>query len=331
MKLRKAFLSLVTVSLLLTVSLSIPMSPILVSAAPPGGCQPWPECKGGGGEEPPADPAIAFIASTGPNNHIVVMNADGSNQATVLSYNYIKQITMSPDGSAVATQVSVRRGDQYFHDLWRIDISIVDGEPQGSEPIELVQDIGHCPAWSPQGDVIAFIRSPGNNNQILTVPADGGDVEAIYTAPDGYRVHYPTWNSDGSKMAFTQGSGGQGSLIILDLSDGSTTSINMPEENNGIGFLDWARTKDVLAFRYVSLSGISYVYTLDLTETSPTPQMLLEDGDPDSPSWSPDDTQLVFERTYKNARRVSIYDFSTGEIEDLAKGRFPDWTRDISS
>lgn len=319
MKLWRILTSLVIVSLLLTVTLT---SGFVLAG------------KGGGKPDkeppPPADPAIAFIGSTGPNNHIVVMNADGSNQATVFSYNYIKQITMSPDGSAIAAQVSVQRDGQYFHDLWRIDISIVDGEPQGSEPIELVQDIGYCPAWSPQGDVIAFVRSAGSNNQILTVPADGGDVEAIYTAPEGYRVHYPTWNSDGSRMAFTQGSGGQGSLMILDLSDGSTTSINLPE-NNGIGFLDWARTKDVLAFRYVSTGGQQYIYTLDLTETSPTPQMLLEDGSPDSPSWSPDDTQLVFERTYKNARRVSVYDFSTGEVDYLAKGRFPDWSRHVSS
>jgi Tol biopolymer transport system component len=288
--------------------------------------------KPGGGKppnDPPADPVIAFRTGNGPNPRIDVMNADGSNQATVFTNDLgIGHFTWSPDGNAIAAQVSVNRGGEYFYCLWRIDISIVNGVPQGSEPTELAQDIGYGPAWSPDGDVIAFIKHDGDdiNAYIQTAPAIGGDIETIYTAPDGYDVHHPTWSRDASQMVFVQSGYGQRSLILLDLSDSSIITVYGPTNGN-FKNLDWARTQDVLVFHYTVSTYDTGIYTLDLTETSPTPQAILVDGSPDSPSWSPDDTQLVFERTNKNARRVSVYTFSTEETEYLVKGRFPDWSR----
>jgi Tol biopolymer transport system component len=127
-------------------------------------------------------------------------------------------------------------------------------------------------------------------------------------------------------MVFTQGASGQGSLIMLDLSDGSTTTINVPP-SNGIGFMDWARTQDVLALYMVTTAGEGGIYLLDLTETSPTYEPIWVDGNPRSPSWSPDDSQLVFDTSYKRGRYVSVYTFSTQEIEHHARGVHPDWCR----
>jgi dipeptidyl aminopeptidase/acylaminoacyl peptidase len=309
MKLGKLILGIVIVSLI--VSMAIPMATAKKPPKPPPG-----------GEDPPADPAIAFRGSKGPRNTIVVMNADGSNQATVFSADSIGHLTCSPNLNAVAAMVMVRRGNDYSYDLWRIDISIVDGVPQGSEPIELTQDITYGPAWSPQGDVIAFTENLPNNDRILTVPADGGSVQTIYTAPEGYNVASPAWNSDASKMAFVQGSNGHHSIMLLDLSDGSTTTVYGPI-SDPMGFVDWARTKDELA-----IYGVGEIYLLDLTQPSPTPEVLLEDGAPRSPSWSPDDSQLVFETTVKRGRVVSVYTFSTEEIDYLANGMHPDWCRE---
>jgi Tol biopolymer transport system component len=323
MKAKKLLLSIVVVSLI--VSMAIPMA-----AAPkpdkPGGGKP---------NEPPADPVIAFNAGGGPNPRIDVMNADGSNQATVYSQHGlgIGQHCWSPDGSAIAVKISVKRDGVYLKDLIRIDISVVDGEPQGSEPIVLVQDIASGGVgWSPNGDVIAFTQMVGDYKSLIqTVPADGGLVETIYTAPDGYNVNWPTWNSDGTKMAFTQGaSGQQGSLMQLDLSDGSTTTIYGPNSDS-IGFIDWARTKDVLAFYMIPTEGEAGIYLLDLTETPSTPEPLWVDDISRSPSWSPDDSQLVFDTRSgpRKGHQIAVYTFSTEEIEYYSTGMHPDWSREI--
>lgn len=285
-----------------------------------------------GGDDPPADPVIAFNAGNGPNPRIDVMNADGSNQATVYSQKSlgIGQHCWSPDGNAIAVKVSVKRDGVYLKDLIRVDISVVDGEPQGSDPIVLVQDVASGGVgWSPNGDVIAFTQMVGDNwGLIQTVPANGGPVETIYTAPEGYNVHYPTWNNDGTKMVFTQGASGQRSLMLLDLSDGSTTTIYGPTSDN-MGFMDWARTQDVLALYMIPTAGEPGIYLIDLTETSPTPVALWTGGTSRSPSWSPDDSQLVFDTSTgpRKGQQISVYTFATGEIEYHAMGMHPDWCR----
>jgi Tol biopolymer transport system component len=218
----------------------------------------------------------------------------------------------------------------YLKDLIRIDISIVNGEPQGSDPVVLVQDIGSGEAaWSPDGDVIAFTKMVDDAwKHIQTVPADGGTVETIYTAPDGYNVHFPTWNRDGSKIAIKQGGNGGHSIILLDLSDSSTTTIYGPTADNII-FMDWARTKDVLALNLAPTGENLGIYLLDLAETSPTPEALWVEGTSRSPSWSPDDSQLVFDTSSgpKNGQQISVYTFSTEELEYHSLGMHPDWCR----
>lgn len=322
MKLGKLLLGIVIVSLI--VSMAIPMA-----AAPkpdkPGGGKP-------GGEDPPADPVIAYRGRQGKDYTLNVMNADGSNQAIVYrQYLGIGTASWSPDGSSIAVDVNVRRDGVYLTDLYRIDISIVDGVPQGSEPIVLAQDIDRYEvAWSPAGDVIAFKNTVNGYKVIQTVPATGGTVETIYTAQEGYGIGSFAWSNDASKMAIASGSSGVGSIFILDLSDGTTRTVKGPSTESG-GFLDWARTKDVLAFYLIPTVGEAGIYLLDLTETSPTPELIWADGTSRSPSWSPDDSQLVFETGSgpKKGQQIAVYTFSTEEIEYHALGMHPDWCRDI--
>jgi Tol biopolymer transport system component len=45
------------------------------------------------------------------------------------------------------------------------------------------------------------------------------------------------------------------------------------------------------------------------------------------PSWSPDDTKLVFNTTGRGKHKVTIIDLETGETEALGQGDHPDWRR----
>jgi Tol biopolymer transport system component len=279
---------------------------------------------GGGGkppEEPPADPAIVYRTPKGRDTALMVMNADGSNQAVIYQADTIGNPCWAPDGSAIAFLLLQ---EDYTEDLYRIDVSVVNGVPMGSNPTELAQDIEMEIEWSPSGDVIAFENTVNGYKVLQTVPATGGTIETIYTAQEGYGIGSFAWSNDASKMAIGSGSNGVGSLLILDLSDGTITTVSGPSTDSK-GHFDWARTSDTLVC--TSKAGIS---TIDLTSPSPTWETLIAgEGLYKMPTWSPDDSQIACLKWDKNNwLNIMVYTIETEEMEKIAKGFAPDWCRE---
>ncbi len=346
MKFGKLLISIVIVSLL--VSMVIPMA-----AAP----------KGGGGKPPkdppdptPANPAIAYI-SDATSSSLMVMNDDGSNEAEVYrAQTRIYSPSWAPDGSAIAFHDIYTNTEGYYdRKLWRIDVTIVDGVPQGSNPRILYPSISSNPAWSPSptgtlGDVIAFPEhisdpSTGDITYLLrTVPAtglsEGEEATTLYTAPNGHSIYHITWRSDASQIAFREGVPGSVYTIkVLDLtvpvdSDNPTTVFG--PVTYWISNLDWARTKDTIAFGAYEISPdqLNSVWTIDITQDDPDqdPKFVVG-GRAGWPSWSPDDSQIAFTRPDKKTGsrlrgwHVWTHDFASGIDTKLAKGFILDWVR----
>jgi Tol biopolymer transport system component len=269
--------------------------------------------------EPPADPAIAYYV-TGTVSSIVVMNADGSNRADVYHGPKfgigLRNPSWSPDGS----QIALKDGSA----LWQVDVAVVDGEPEGSNPTSLLDSIFGGPEWSPAGqgssmeDMILFTR--GSQTSLEVIPAGGGNTQTLYTDPDGYHIWYPVWSPTGDRIAFQVWDGDHYSLKILVIATGEVTTVKEPF----LGLnLDWARTKDILAYHYYD-----EIYTLDIS-TKVTTKIV----DGKYPSWSPDDSQLVLIGVGKKiSGSIVKYDLTTQETTKLVGGGgMPDWCRATSS
>ncbi len=313
MKLGKLLLSLVVVSLI--VSMAIPMGTAKKPPKPPGG------------EEPPADPAIAYGAGRH-GRGLYVMNADGTNQVEVyMAETQVKDKSWSPDGNSIAFTITM--------ELWVIDIVMVDGEPQGSNPRMLLDDTyPGSNAWSPAGDEIAVARvhHPGymSATKIQVIPVTGGEPETLHSVPDGWGVKDPTWSPDGTQIAFLEhNTGGTiSSIKILDRATKTVTSTLDPGMYRLTGGLNWARTQDVLAFTALEILGApNSIHTLDINNGATSK---IYNGY--APSWSPDDTKLVFNRREfvnqkKTVNKIEIVDLATLEITILATGASADWKR----
>ncbi|MFQ6107434.1 MAG: TolB family protein [Thermoplasmata archaeon] len=311
------------VAFLATLLMSFP----LISAAPPDKCEPWPECKDG--EEPPADPAIAFCQS----NRIWVMNDDGSNQAVVFEgYFGYNSLSWSPDAKSLAWSgyKYVPNVPGYDHGVWRIDVNVVDGEPQGSNLQRLVTPPGEDhyiggAAWSPLGDEIAYmVRISDTESGIDAVPATGGTPYRIYTSPDGFGVlagSDVTWRSDGSRLAFISVEISVArSIMIIDRATGTVTHSLLTGQFHFSG-LDWAQGVDSLIFDDGN-SGM--IYTVDIGTETAEPVVTGS-----LPSWSPDNSKIVYQQQLNRRKhKISTYEFSTGDITPLAKGPArSDWRR----
>ena len=310
MRLWKTILCVLIVCLLLSVTI-----PMVTAGKPdkPGGGKP-PK------DEPPADPAIAVVTPYhAAGNELWVMNADGSNKANVYSGDRVRDPSWSPDGGSIAFKD--------WSELWRVDVTVVDGEPQGSNPTFLLDNILDGPEWSPGGSYsgyILFTRFPesGYARSLEVIPATGGDPQTLYTDTEG-TVWHPVWSPDGDSIAFVKSVDGVYSLGILDVETSGTSFIDIPTLPI---CLDWARqrTQDEIAYGIKYKERNKWIYELNTLDTSTGNIKFLFKGS--NPTWSPDD-RLLFE-----GGGLAVHDFDTGETEKINKwGWFPDWSRSTGS
>lgn len=328
MKLGKLLICIVVVSLF--VSMALPM----VSAKRPPKPPP---------EEPPADPAIAFVtyASKRFDDRIWVMNADGSNQAVIFegeNYRITDNPSWSPDGNSIAWTgyTFIPKVPGYNFGVWRIDIEIIDGVPQGTNLQQLVSESEDgwisSAAWSPNGDEIAYnhrIYATDTHptiDKINAVSPSGGTPYNIYTAPEGYALMVTsglTWSSDGTRLAVIGGdlSNFEESILIIERASGMVTRTLLTGQFD-MARPDWARQgSNIIAFQ--DTSGSRMFYTVDIDTETVVP--IREDH---NPSWSPDNSKIVYVyTTRKGHHTLYTYEFSTQEITELAEGNTPDWGR----
>jgi Tol biopolymer transport system component len=329
MKLRKLLISLVIVSLL--VSMVIPMASAPKPDKPPG--KP-------GGEEPPADPAIAYRID---DNIIKVMNADGSNQAVIVEmedFSMSRGLSWSPDGNSIAwtgfSYVPNVPGGWIFG-VWRVDVEIIDGVPQGTNLQQLTVEEGDdeflsSVAWSPLGDEIAYMVHRWDTTHVYSIEAvstTGGTPYVIYTAPEGEGLMISNglaWSSDGTQLAACGGeipAGYDGaSIMIIDRASGTVTDRLLTGQYHK-GGLNWAR-QGVNEILFHDSGGTGMIYTVDIDTENVVPVV-----EGSNPSWSPDNYMIVYmQRINRKKISISTYEFSTGTIIQLANnGVTPDWRR----
>lgn len=136
---------------------------------------------------------------------LYIVSADGSGLHKVADGGLS---TWSPDGTSVA---------------FVGDGGIYTADPDGSDPTQVTSEPGFedLPAWSPAGDLIAFIASSaGGGHQLEVVRPDGGGRRRLTDLPnDG--MGSPSWSPDGSRIALAvHEPGGSWDLYVVN-ADGS--------------------------------------------------------------------------------------------------------------
>ena len=329
----------------------------------------WSGCSGpnGGNEQSAspaaaaasANPAIAYIGNIlKPGlTELRVMNGDGSNQTTITQADYSP--SWSPDGKSIAFDRGNRTGNFINGDeIWRVDVAVVNGKPTGSNerllvPYAVCNVYCNYPAWSPLGNEIAFQAWTASGLvAIMVVPATGGTPTTLITAPDAQtRYGAFAWRSDGSQLAVATkvctpdcvNHRSTDSIQIVDRATGTVVNTLLQGQIYWNGWsISWARGRDTLAFtaELFDASGIPiyppHIYTVDIPSGSP---ILVTNGGQfgaKTPSWSPDNSKLVYiylgtyqGKTADFAGPVNTITLATGATATLAPPytEWPDWRR----
>jgi len=286
---------------------------------------------GGGGDG--ANPVITFAAGTPGNRTLWVADADGDHVTEVYTGSYMMHSSWSDQGEGAPDDpyvILVSRYGAPIQPLVKLELVVEGGVPIVLKPDTLSEEEYHYAVVRPKGNGQEFAAIDGNNHLVLG-NMNTGDVVPLYpwgTPDEGWRWA-PAWNADGTKLAFFE----RGpypeyldvSVVILDI----PTEVTVPLEEATPEFsfpwvkfmprgLSWARTTNELL---LDVDNMIYRVNLDLPEPSLDNFIFIGNGV--RPSWSPDDSQIVYDY------RERIYVKTDGVRRDkkLPSGTLANWRR----
>ena len=101
------------------------------------------------------------------------------------------------------------------------------------------------PAWSPDGDRIAFFRSEGALPGLDAMEADGSSVVQLVAGDANSRYHNPapTWSPDGDWIAFNC-SDVQGRLCKVNASGDPVAPVVIIEQAGQLSYPSWSPDGD---------------------------------------------------------------------------------------
>jgi Tol biopolymer transport system component len=257
--------------------------------------------------------AFGEFDGEGERPYVPVAGRAGYQQHTYVDEGFDTDVTVSPDGSSIAfasTRHSTR-SDLYLQSTSGLAVTKLTTDPADDA----------FPAFSPDGNRIAFCSNRSGNWDVYVMDRDGRNVTAI-TQGTGHDLH-PSFSPDGTRLVFCRiGSRSQQwELWTADLTTGEKTMI-------GFGlFPDWSprMDQDVIAFQRARQRGGRWfsLWTLELDGNEPTnvtEVAMSTNAALVAPAWSPDGGKIAF---------ATVVEPGAGMPDtDSAVGRQDIWTVD---
>ncbi len=272
-------------------------------------------------DSPPENPSVEATASTG--IRMLVAFASNVNETIISDSNS----SGNPSGKTAA---SVEPGGRIaFASRPEGNLEICILEVSGSEPVRLLtEDLAEDwePAWSPDGNRLAFVSNRSGEPQIYVVGTDGVGLTCL-TEGAG-RNWSPAWSPDGTRLAFVSDRDGQAEVYIMEADGLNPTRLTDDLAHD----LDPAWSPDSSRIAFVSArEGDADIYVMEADGSN---QTNLNANDPTheaTPAWSPDG-RLAF--TSNRDGNVEIYVMEadgsnpTRLTHDPASDTNPVWSSD---
>jgi dipeptidyl aminopeptidase/acylaminoacyl peptidase len=239
----------------------------------------------------------------------------------------ITEFAWAPDSKTIAYVGPAGGG----FDIWTIPAT-------GGEPRRLTSTLRlkKQPAWSRDGNWIAFVTVHDNgNSDINAVSANGETLLTLIDSPGDEAE--PVWSPDSKQLAFTQRVDGQSSIMSLDMMSRSVRKLSEGVAHD----LSWSPNGEWIAFAADLLQPRDerrenedlFIIPADGGEPR-----LLTPGTPrfrdSSLDWAADSTRIVYASEESGYSNIFILDTATGSRRAVATGSAdmlsPKWSPDDS-
>ncbi|HUJ33371.1 MAG TPA: hypothetical protein VLY23_18965 [Candidatus Acidoferrum sp.] len=247
-----------------------------------------------------AQTQIAYVSGKSGNKEIWAMDYDGGNAHELT---HLRSIALTPRWSPDAARIAFTCYEPNRRGVTSAQICMYSTASGRLIGFPRFGGTNSSPAWSPDGQEIAFMSSQNGNPDIYVVGADGSHLHRI-TFAAGVNTS-PAWNpKTGKEMVFVSDRGGDGVPVLYQMnSDGTNvTKINLPD----MGYVidpAWSPNGQLIAFSWRRPSGNYDIYVMDIVSHQLV-ELTKDEGRNERPSWAPDGRHLVFESTRTGTRQI---------------------------
>ena len=279
---------------------------------------------------------IVFVRGADNNSEIYVMDGDGSGQ-TRLTNNLANDTlpAFSSDGRHVAfTSRRDSVGSQVNDEIYVMDAADGDGDGNGDNLTRITNSLVNefQPAFSPDGERIAFTSNRTGNNEVYVMNADG--TNQIRLTNNAARDARPAFAPDGERIAFTSNRTGNDEIYVMAAADSDgdgngENPVRLTNNPTADTFANFSPDgKEVVFTSRRDLNDELYVVSSDGTGT---PTRLTDNPAVDEfPAFSPDGKQLVFDSIRDGNLEIYVMSLdgsgtSARLTNNLVSDSKPDW------
>lgn len=232
-------------------------------------------------------PVVFDSTRDGGAGEIYLMNADGSNQRRLTDTPaHDSEADLSYDGEWIVFQ-SGRSGTESLL-LMRID---------GSEQRWLLN--GSQPAWSPDGDRIAF-ETNEEPSQLRILEVNSGRVQTLTN--DAYRNRTPNWSPDGREIVYASRRDDFWQLVVIEIDMGRQRQITSRADHHL--YPSWSPDGAWIVFNTSANDWPDDIWVI--TPFGDRATALTNDGFNGRAAWSPEGRFVIFNRYWEEQDRWVI-------------------------
>ena len=144
------------------------------------------------------------------------------------------------------------------------------------------------PAWSPDGDRLAFVSGRDESAEVYVIDADGHNQTRL--TYNDVNDESPVWSPDGDRLAFVSGRDESAEIYVMATDGHNQTRLTYTDGYDGTPA--WSPDGDRLAF--VSGRDESAEIYVMATDGHNQTRLTYTDGYDGTPAWSPDGDRLAF-------------------------------------